>query len=102
MIKNYFILVMTIVVMSASITAQADKKQKVLPVLDRLDHNANTIVVDDRLYSLPLNVKVYKVKVDGSQKRVVNRYALKQGQNVSVNSRQSGKKTYADTIFILE
>jgi len=94
MIKNYFILVMTIVVMSASITAQADKKQKVLPVLDRLD--------DDRLYSLPLNVKVYKVKVDGSQKRVVNRYALKQGQNVSVNSRQSGKKTYADTIFILE
>jgi len=102
MIKNYFIFVMTIFVISASTIAQDDEEQEPVPVLDRLDHNANVIVVDDRLYSLPLNVKVYKIKVDGSKKRVVNRYALKQGQNVSIDTRQSGKTTYADTIFILE
>jgi len=102
MIKNYFIFVAAIFVISTSVVAQGDERQGFESVLNRLDHNANVIIVDDELYHLPLNVKVYQRKLDGSKYRTVNRYALKEGQNVNISVRQSGTKTYADSIVILE
>ncbi len=84
------------------VSADTEDESKEIWTIDRLDHKTNELVIGDYLYHMPLNIKVYKVKSSGADKQVVNRYALKLGQNVSVEARESGVITYADSIFIIE
>jgi len=83
-------------------SSQSEKKEESLLVIDRLDHEANLVVIDDYSYQMPINIKVYKLKLNSKKTRTVNRYALKKGQKVTLNSRRSGKLTYVDSIFIIE
>jgi hypothetical protein len=63
-----------------------------------VDNTNGTVVIDDFTYRLKLNTKVYD-----QRKRLVNRYALKVGQRVLIetNVERSGRSgPYLDSIFI--
>lgn len=63
--------------------------------VDYVDNTKGTVVLDDFVYILKLNTKIYD-----NRKRLVNRYALKEGQRVliEINAESSGR--YLDSIFI--
>lgn len=65
-------------------------------VIDFIDNNDGTLVLNDMIYRLKLNAKVYD-----QSKKITNRYALKKGQRVDVKVSYSGSERYIDTIFIV-
>ena len=62
-----------------------------------VDNTKGTVILDDFAYQLKLNAKVYD-----QQKRLVNRYALKEGQRVLIEISKEGDGRYIDSIFILD
>ena len=86
---------------SVASVSQGDVSAQQL-VVGRIDHAKNTVVIGDSFYKMSLGLKVYKGGDLLGKKRVVNRYALKEGQPVRVLLRQQGTVVYVDTINILE
>ena len=70
--------------------------ENTLKVIDSIDNDRGIVVLSDMIYRLKLNTKVYD-----QGKKVTNRYALKKGQRVKIESSVKGSKRYVDTISIL-
>jgi hypothetical protein len=66
-------------------------------IIDYIDNNEGRLSLGDTPYRLKLNAKVYD-----QQKRLVNRYALKEGQRVLIEISKEGAGRYIDSIFILD
>jgi len=98
----FMLLTLSASALFVSADTETKDESKEIWTIDSLDHKTNQLIIGDYLYHMPLNIKVYKVKSSGADKQVVNRYALELGQNVSVEARESGVITYADSIFIIE
>jgi hypothetical protein len=65
-------------------------------IIDYIDHNGGRLSLDDQVYRLKLNAKVYDAR-----KKLVNRYALKKGQRVFVEVSGDRSERYIDSVFIL-
>lgn len=79
-----------------------DNSEGNLKLINSIDHNSHHVVVGDKRYIMPINFKVYKLDRYVQPYRVVNRYALKVGQSVYVNTRVSSSKAYVDELLIVE
>ena len=60
-----------------------------------VDNTKGTVVIDDFAYILQLNTKIYD-----ERKRLVNRYALKEGQRVLLEISGESSGRYLESIFI--
>ena len=74
-------------------------EENTFKVIDSIEHNSGTLVLDDFIYKMKLNAKVYD-----RQNNLVNRYALRKGQRVRIEVDKqglSGPGRFIDVIFIL-
>ncbi len=65
-------------------------------IVEFVDNQNGELVVNDQKYYLRLNTKV-----SDSDKRILNRYALKVGQRVKMKTSFEKKKYHADAIVII-
>jgi hypothetical protein len=109
-LKKSALPIMLVLLIGSSLTFARDKSENSVvnsdesfsiehssKVIDYIDNTKGTVVLDDFTYRLKLNAKVYD-----QQKRLVNRYALKEGQRVLIEISKEGDGRYIDSIFILD
>jgi hypothetical protein len=71
----------------------------VLRTVYRVNHVRHYLVIDDMIFHMPLNFKVYVLSAKGKV-RLVNRYAIQEGQSVYVGVSGTPHKQYVDVLII--
>ncbi len=83
-----------------AISTEGDSVEDLSKVVDYIDNNTGTLILNDFIYKMKLNTKVYD-----QQKKVTNRYALRRGQRVIIEVSKQGSEgpgRLIDSIFILD
>jgi hypothetical protein len=70
--------------------------KNVSKVVDYVDNTQGRVVLDDFVYILKINTKIYD-----AQKKLVNRYALREGQRVIIEVSDDRSENNLDSIYIL-
>jgi len=97
------VLAFGVVAYSSLINAQqADSSSIGAPskTVNVVNHNQHFLVIDDFLYYMRINTKVYIYDGKNKPLRKVNRYALKSGQSVTIQTSGTHEKEYVDTLLI--
>jgi hypothetical protein len=93
----------TVAFSQASGRSVVDKSKAILYIedpskmIDYIDNNKGIVTLDDFPYRLTLDTKVY----DPRKTKLVNRYALKEGQRVLIELSEDGLGRYLESIYIL-
>lgn len=66
-----------------------------------IKHDQQELNISDISYKMPLNFKVYKLSSGKTPYRPVNRYALKAGQSVFINTSYRNGFRYVDELLIV-
>ena len=93
---RYFWVVSLLTCLSSNVFANNNKDK-----LSVVDHRGKLIVVNDKLYKMPINMRVYIMEQPSRKLRKVNRYALKPGQHVYVRSEVRNRQAYAKRVIIV-
>lgn len=87
---------LSVIPLMVTVSANAEKVYETEDSkIDRVDNTKGIVVIDDKVFKLRLNTKVY-----GSKKRKLNRYALKVGQSVFFEAEIENKIMYLNYIVI--
>ncbi|MFT5419521.1 MAG: hypothetical protein ACI9D5_000262 [Candidatus Endobugula sp.] len=107
--KQYFLMMMMMMTVILSLVSPAQaavdptsQVQGGLKTINRVDHNDHYLVIDDEIFYLRLNTKVYKYNSSTGVSRLMNRYALKSGQSVFLGVSGTHRKAYVDVLLIPE
>lgn len=65
-----------------------------------VDHVNHRLVIDDEIFYMPLNFKVYIKSKYSTSNRLANRYALKAGQSVFIDAEIRSRKNYVNVLLI--
>jgi hypothetical protein len=65
-------------------------------IIDYVENDKGIISIGDFVYRLKLNTKIYD-----AQKKLVNRYALREGQRVLIEVSDDASENNIDSIYIL-
>ncbi len=79
--------------------ADFDNSEGQLKRLQNIQHAENLLVIGDNQYIMPIDFKVFRYK-NGDTERT-NRYALKEGQSVYINTEVHAKKDYVTELLIM-
>ncbi len=79
-----------------------DNSEGNLKVLNFVDHDKHELIIQDQVYKMPINFKVYKIDARIIPYREVNRYALQKGQSVYINTFIRSRKNYVAELLIVE
>ena len=72
----------------------------ILRTIGLVDHINHRLVIDDEIYYMPLNFKVYIINQYSNKNRLANRYALKEGQSVFIGVETKSRKSYVNVLLI--
>jgi len=104
---NKYILLVTFIftcmvsyVCIANDTDPSSQVEGTLRTITMVDHVNHRLVIDDEIYYMPLNVKVYIKSQYSKKNRLANRYALKEGQSVFINAKIQARKSYVSLLLI--
>jgi hypothetical protein len=106
MVKQFLLLISIFISSSVPVAYAVDSTNPhrqvngILRTLDRVDHTHHYLVVDDEVFYMPMNFKVYIQDPSSRSPRLVNRYALKEGQSVYIGVSGSPKKPYVNVLII--
>lgn len=68
--------------------------------ISRVDHENYQLLIGDKLYVMPITLKVYIFDLSTRQKKKVNRYALREGLAVSFKKTIRNRQAYVEEITI--
>jgi hypothetical protein len=74
-----------------------DGTERTLRLVDHVNHR---LVIDDEVFYMPLNFKVYIKSQYSTNNRLANRYALKAGQSVFIDAAIRSRKNYVNVLVI--
>ncbi len=92
-LKKLVLSILSVIVISASFPIayaegeDSNSLESALKTIDSIDNSSGTLVLNDFIYKMKLNTKVYDPR-----KRLTNRYALRKGQQVIVEVDEQGPK----------
>ncbi|ODS24875.1 hypothetical protein AB835_01015 [Candidatus Endobugula sertula] len=66
-----------------------------------INHKKRKLVISDKTYLMPISLTVYKLDRGAKKPRKVNRYALKKGQKVYINTSIRNSRPYVNEILIM-
>jgi len=67
-----------------------------------VNHKTHRLVIDDVEYTMPISFKVYKYDTISSRLRTVNRYAIRKGQKVYINTYVRDRRAYVGELMIFQ
>jgi hypothetical protein len=87
------------VLFTGYILAQENEESTVNRI-NRVDHERYQLIVNDKIYIMPITLEVYTFNLKTRKRTKVNRYALKKEQVIALEKTIRNRKAYIDKITI--
>lgn len=94
------IFVIVLFLFSGVALGQVSNEESEVYRIARVDHKNNQLLINDKIYQMPISLKTYIFESKTRKKYKVNRYALKVGQVVSFNVEIKNRQAYINKITI--
>lgn len=90
-----------VLVLSASDALAFNTSEGNLKQVYDVRHENQELVASDKVYKMAIGLKVFIEDSEDKPFRTVNRYALKPGQSIYMDTRYQSKRYYVDRILII-
>jgi hypothetical protein len=99
---NIGLILLATIVMGASniVLARDSSEEDGINYIERVDHKHHQLVINDKIYVVPINLVTYIFDSKTRTRTKVNRYALKKGQSVMFKKTIKNRQAYINEITI--